>query len=158
MRTEIGVQDPESYAVWPLLAMGAVVLLVLGYLIITKLMKFKPKPKQPKPVVQRKPHVNVSSLKSKYIAQLDEVSQEFVNENISLREGFQRMSSIIRHFVYEAEGIKVQNYTLEEIRAIGLPILDELVTEYYNPEFARMSRGDFVESMLKTKRVIEQWK
>lgn len=158
MRTKIGVQDPTSYAIWPMIVMGVIIVgIILGIIAHYLYKKFK-KPKKPKPVVVKPAAVNVPSLKSRYIKQLDELANDFAQEKITLRIGFQRMSSIIRNFVFEATGIKVQNYTLDEIRSIGLPKLDELVTEYYNPEFAKMSEGDFVESMLKTKKVIEQWK
>lgn len=158
MRTNVGVQNPTSYAIWPMILMGVIIVgIILGLIIHYLVKKFK-KPKKPKPVVVKPPVVNVTSLKSKYIKMLDDLSNDFVQEKVTLRIGFQRMSSIIRNFVFEATGIKVQNYTLDEIRSIGLPKLDELVTEYYNPEFAKMSEGDFVESMLKTKKVIEQWK
>ncbi|MCR5804397.1 MAG: hypothetical protein K6G47_09030 [Clostridia bacterium] len=158
MRTGVGVQNPASYAIWPMIILIVVILGIIGYSIYTYFRKKQKKKAPPKPIVVKTPPPNLYALKEKYIAELDNLSRDFINEKVSLRIGFQQMSSIIRHFVFEATGIQVQNYTLDEIRTVGLPRLDELVTEYYNPEFARMSKGDFVESMNKTKRVIEQWK
>ena len=54
--------------------------------------------------------------------------------------------------------IKVQYYTLEDIKKINMPILSKLVEEYYNPEFERVSKGNVLESIGKTKKVIENWK
>ena len=158
MRTDIGVQNPVSYAIWPMIILAVIIAGIIGYAIVNYFLNKKKKKRKPKPVGVRKPPLDISVLKRKYLDELESLRAEFTSEKIDLREGFQQMSSIIRHFVFEATGIQVQNYTLDEIRTANLPELEAFVAEYYNPEFAKMSRGDFVESMSKTKRVIEQWK
>ena len=80
------------------------------------------------------------------------------NENkITDRQGFQAVSRIVRDFVYAATGIKVQNYTLMEIHAVGLPLLYELISQCYIPEFAIESKANIYEVINKARTVISQW-
>ena len=64
----------------------------------------------------------------------------------------------IRMFVYEVTGIKVQKYTLTEIRRVNIPQLTNLVREYYEPEFAREARADVKTSLYRTRMLIESWR
>lgn len=70
---------------------------------------------------------------------------------------YQNLSKVIRNFVFEATHIKVQNYTLDDIRKLNMPILYELISEYYNPEFANISNGNFIYSIEKARGVVERW-
>ena len=38
-----------------------------------------------------------------------------------------------------------------------MPILYELISEYYNPEFANISNGNFIYSIEKARGVVEKW-
>ena len=79
------------------------------------------------------------------------------NNKIELREAYQQISSEMRLFVFEMTDIKTQNYSLAEIKELNLPILYELIEEYYEPEFASKSVGDFNASITKARRVISEW-
>ena len=74
-----------------------------------------------------------------------------------MRGGYQDLSGLIRDFVHDATGIKVQNYSLREIQKVGIPGLTALVQEYYEPEFARQSMADIRASMFRTRKAIELW-
>lgn len=63
----------------------------------------------------------------------------------------------MRMFVFEVTDIKIQNYSLKEIKKTNIPNLYELIEEYYEPEFASKSVGDFGISIEKARRVIEKW-
>ena len=62
-----------------------------------------------------------------------------------------------RSFIFETTNIKVQNYTLNDISKINMPTLYELVSEYYDPEFSRISKGNIINSIAKTREVIVKW-
>ena len=89
---------------------------------------------------------------------MDLVLRDFNNKVITERVAFQRLSSLIRNFIHETTNIKVQNYTLKEIKLVNMPVLYELVSEYYDPEFAVASDGNFIKSYNKTRMVIERWR
>ena len=61
-------------------------------------------------------------------------------------------------FVFEITDITTQNYSLSEIKKLNIPILYDLIEEYYEPEFASKPKGDFEKSIIKARRVINEWK
>ena len=144
---------------WPMIVLGTALFAMLALLLTLYLIrKFKHRQPKPVPVPVAPPPVAIDVLKTKYLNLLRKLEAQFSDGSIDLRTAYQKMSLIIRNFVFEATGIKVQNYTLDDIRAAKLTSLEALVEEYYSPEFARMSEGDFYASMNKTGKVIEQWK
>lgn len=96
-------------------------------------------------------------IKKDYLIKLDNLINELNENKISNRKAYQNLSSLIRNFIYEVTNIKVQNYTLTDIKKINMPILYELVSDYYDPEFAKISKGNIKVSINKTKMVIERW-
>ena len=101
---------------------------------------------------------NLIDIKSKYLYNIQILIEDLNTNKISERIAYQSLSRLIRNFIYEVTNIKVQYYTLEDIKKINMPILSKLVEEYYNPEFERVSKGNILESIDKTKKVIENWK
>lgn len=101
---------------------------------------------------------NLIDIKNKYLYNIQILIEDLNANKISERIAYQSLSRLIRNFIYEVTNIKVQYYTLEDIKKINMPILSKLVEEYYNPEFERVSKGNVLESIDKTKKVIENWK
>ena len=67
---------------------------------------------------------------------------------------------LIREFVCDATGIHVENYTVKEIKALGMKKLDMLMAEYYVPEFAEDGRPiskELSESCETAMGVIRTW-
>ena len=100
---------------------------------------------------------NVPVIKEKYMKQLTAIEQKYTNKEIELRKAYQLISEAIRLFVFEVTDIKTQNYSLSEIENLNMPSLYELIKEYYKPEFASKSEGDFEVSINNARRVIEEW-
>lgn len=158
METSVKLQEPFSYAVWPMVVVGMIAAAILVYLMIDKLIEVSKKKRTTEiPVVRQKSFDEVAAIKRKYIAELYKIENDLKNHKTGIRAAYQKMSVCIRKFVYEVTGIKVQHYTLFEIKTLNMPMLEDLITEYYAPEFARKSVGDISASIEKTKRVIERW-
>ena len=157
MKTSITLQEPFSYSMIPMIVVGILVALYGIYLIISILQK-QPKKKiataVPKKIISP---ADIRTIKSKYLAELENIKQALWTQQISTRDAYQKMSLCIRHFVYEVTGIQVQNYTLEDIKGLHMPGLEALIAEYYAPEFAMTSMSDSSASIERTKRVIELW-
>ena len=100
---------------------------------------------------------DIPVIKSKYLNQLNSIEYKYNNEMIELRKAYQLISETIRLFVFEITDITTQNYSLSEIKKLNIPILYELIKEYYEPEFASKSIGDFNNSINKARRVINEW-
>lgn len=78
-------------------------------------------------------------------------------DKISNRHAYNELSKITRRFVYEATGIKVHHYTLEEIRRSNMPDLYYMIEECYAPEFAKDKKGEIFNSISRSRKVIEEW-
>lgn len=157
MKTSVTLQEPFSYALLPIFLIGALVVCYGIYLMVSAKRK-QPKPKTISQIPKKPvPATDIRTIKGKYLAELETIKQELWREQITTREAYQRMSLCIRHFVYEVTGIQVQNYTLQDIRQLHMPHLEELIAEYYAPEFAPTSLGDSTASLERTKRAIELW-
>ncbi len=100
---------------------------------------------------------DLNEIKKKYLLKIEDLTNEYNENKISERHAYQSLSRIIRNFIYEATNIKVQYYTLKDIKSIDMPILYELVNEYYNPEFSRLGSGDIMSSIENTRMVIKKW-
>ena len=157
MKTSVTLQEPFSYSMIPIIVVGILVALYGIYLIISILQK-QPKKKTATPVPKKiiSP-ADIRTIKSKYLAELENIKQALWTQQISTRDAYQKMSLCIRHFVYEITGIQVQNCTLEDIRQLHMPNLEALIAEYYAPEFSMTSMSDSAASLERTKRVIELW-
>ncbi len=129
------------------------IILIIFVLIITRYMKKKELKK--KLIIPN--HKDLLVIKKKYLTKIDNLIINFNNSKLSSRKAYQELSSIIRNFIYEVTNIQVQNYTLKDISTINMPILYQLVSEYYNPEFSKISKGNITLSINKTRMVIEKW-
>ena len=159
METSVGIQDAYSYATWPMILMICVIVgIILMTIAISVVVKLLSRKKVKKPKVVKPQPINLLKLKSECFMDLDEISRNLLAERITLREAYQQTSVRVRQFVFGATRINVQNYTLEEIQNLHMPQLEELIKDFYSPEFSWQSVGDFAESMDKTKKVVEQWK
>lgn len=156
MKTTVKLQEPFSYAIWPIIVIGVILAGYLIYLFIRKQMR-SGKHKNEKIVVKQHTSADITLIKANYIRELEKIKSDLCNDQLTTRDAYQQMSMCIRRFVYDVTGIKVQNYTLEDIRQLNITVLEELVMEYYIPEFAIESIGNSMESIEKTKRAIEKW-
>ena len=135
----------------PLLMIYLVIFMgILLYVIL------KPKEKN-LPTIIKPPVKNLFEIKGRYRQQLSLLEQDFKNNKITKRKAYQNLSMLIRSFIFEVTQIKVQNYSLQEIIKVNIPSLTALVEEYYHPEFAKESKEELQESIIKTREVIEKW-
>lgn len=155
MQTSIDLRAPFSYTIIPII-IGVVFIIIIS---IYFFIKNKSKNEKLISVDERKElcELNINEIKKKYINKLDKLNFSVENEEIGLREAYQALSSIIRYFVYDVTNIKVQNYTLEEVKKLDIKYLPKLMEEYYRPEFAKESLGNIQISINNAKGVIEKW-
>ncbi len=157
MQTSINLQQPSEYLIIPLIVV-LVLIGIIAYIIIHIQKNSKIVEDKIIKVIPQKNIKNIPIIKEKYIEQLNEINTKYQNQRIDLRLAYQKISSSIRMFIFEVTDVETQNYTLEEIKKIDMPILYELIEEYYEPEFALKSEGNFDEAIKKARRIIETWK
>lgn len=151
------LQKPMSYAVWPMVVLGVIVFCIILYFLLPRIIRsLRNKPKKA-PTPHIRTYQDVLAIKGKYISELNALESNVLGQKITIRGAYQKMSTLIRRFVYEMTGIKVQNYTLEDIRKLNMPMLEQLIGEYLAPEFAKRTESNVMASLAKTKWVVERW-
>lgn len=159
MRTTINLQEPFTYSFIPLIITFLLIIGFTIYIILSKKVKEKVKGKiEEVKVIPERNIKNIPVIKNKYLQQLNDIEDKYLNKKIELRKAYQLISEAIRLFVFEVTDITTQNYSLTEIKKINIPVLYELIEEYYEPEFASKTIGDFNSSINKARRVINEWK
>ncbi|MCR5654619.1 MAG: hypothetical protein K6G07_03140 [Lachnospiraceae bacterium] len=157
MQTTVELQNAVSYwPIWIILAfvlIAALIFLQVFYRIRLREALHGPKP----PKVVPPPPRDIPKIKAKYMRRLNALEGRFQAGKIGTRDLYIQLSNLIRMFTYEATGIKVQKYTLNEIRALNMPVLTNLVQDYYEPEFARSANPNCEKSLQKTRRMIQTW-
>ena len=99
-------------------------------------------------------------VKNQYIGRVQALLNNYTQNKVDKREGYQQLSALIRGFVHEVTGINVENFTLREVKAFGIKKLDTLMEEYYVPEFAEDEKAqdkDFLQSCNRAMGVIKAW-
>lgn len=160
MDTSVKLQDMLSFSKIPIYVVVGLLAIIFLYFLIPWLIQLCKKKRIQagggKTALEKKKSDSADA-RQVYLELLDALERDFNQGICDIRCTYQRMSVIIRDFVYEMTGIKVQNYTLRDIRKIRMPILEELVEEYYSPEFAQKSEGDVKASLDKTRNAIKNW-
>ena len=156
METSVKLMEPFSYSILPIVILGIIAVGMFVYFVVDFILK-KCRQREKLPVVKQLSKDTIIQIKGKYIKELEKIEMDYNAKKITLRSAYQKMSRCIRKFVFDVTGIRVHNYTLEDIKALHMPILEELIKEYYVPEFSKQSSGDVTASLEKTKRVIEIW-
>lgn len=133
-------------------------IIIIIFLIILNILlyKYTNKKENKNPIIIPS-YKDLTEIKKKFLLKIQKLENNLTQNKVTNRKAYQELSSIIRNFIFEATNIKVQNYTLKEIESVNMPILYELVSEYYDPEFSIISKGNIVSSINKTRMVIEKW-
>ena len=159
MRINLSLQRLFSYSNFIIVFLSIVTFFVAKKLDLIKFKLFKRKEQKKKAInIVEQKRIDVSSIKSKYLNMIDILLNNVDNNKIDTRKAYQELSALIRNFVFEVTNINVQNYTLEDIKNANIPILYDLVSDYYNPEFSYQSLGNIRNSIVKAREVIEKWK
>ena len=157
MQISINLQEPFTYSIIPLIVSICIIVIITIYLIYTKIISQKIKNEEEVKEIPEKNIKDIPVIKGKYMNELDSIEYKYENKMISLRKAYQLISESIRLFIFEVTDITTQNYSLSEIKKLNIPNLYELIEEYYEPEFASKSKGDFKASINKARGVVKQW-
>jgi len=160
MPTTVELQKMFKYSPWPITIVSillALVTAVLIWLIISKIISNRKAGRKNtiKSLMWIRP--DMQKLKQEYLARLIKIEMEFDSDPTQIRGAYEKMSLLIRDFAYKATGIEVLKYSLSEIRKTELEALADIIEEYYEPEFDKISEGDVKASIANTRKVISQW-
>ena len=162
MQTSVELQDPFSYALWPIIVMtvvlvaGIVTLIVLYYYKVwMKGSRKVPKPKAAPPVVIKKR--DPLEIRLDYLSRIDTVQRKYEAGQIDARVAHQELSAIVRLFVNEMTGINIHTFSLSELKSTRFVTVSNLIEEFYAPEFALRAEKDTMNSIADARKVIQAW-
>jgi len=153
MHTKVKLQNPYQFSIVPLIIF-AIIIVIYG---INMLCKKRKKNISENSTYIPKKFKNIQSIKQKHIYKLLKIENDYKNNKIQLRIAYQLISEDVRMFVFEVTDVTTQNFSLEEIKKANMPKLYDVIKEYYEPEFASKSVGDFEKSINKAKGIINEW-
>lgn len=148
--TTVTLQAPYDFSViWKAVCAALLILAIILFII--------PNIPHKKLSVKKPDGPSLEKIRKKSLSELSALKELMDNGSIGNREAYQRLSGIVRSFVYGATGIRVTTCTFEEIRSLNMPNLTALVHDYYEPEFAYDSKGEFERSFRVTSDLIRRW-
>ena len=165
METTVTLRPPFEYSLWVFLV-GIIIFAAFLFVFIKVLLKILGIEKKDGVATDKSEnHFSISSghqyiVKQKYIAQIQLLKNDYKNGKVSQREGFQRLSLLIRGFIHDVTGINVETATIRDVKKLGIKHLDKLMEEYYVPEFAEDGRPiskELSESCETAMGVIRTW-
>lgn len=154
MPITVELQGMHSYSFIMIVVAAIFVALSIVFALIIIIKRNKKETVIPKKEISVE---NRIAIKQKYLGLLNKLEKKCRDRKLSNRKAYQELSRITRHFVYEATGIKVHNYTLQEIKKTNISGLYSVISECYAPEFAIDKNGDIYSSITKARKVIEEW-
>lgn len=134
MPTSVHIQYRFSTGLLPITVL---IILLIAIPIIYMTFRKKEKKSVQEPIMNTAQNIRKpESVHSLYIEKARVVEKKVINDEISSKQGFQELSTIIRQYAKERTGIDVTNMTLAEIRGLNLPMLENVIESYYEYEFS----------------------
>lgn len=149
---------PEMYdGIWMVAGISIVVLVAVWIVLVL----FITRKKQPKLLSSQRPREpvlpDIPALQAKYLFLIIETESQYSQKILTSRQVHQKLSLLLRFFVYEAKGVRAQVFTLSDLKRAGLPSVTSAIEEYYRPEFASVKTGDVPSALITAREVVTTW-
>ena len=112
------------------------------------LATLKPKPYTPP---------DLTDLKQKYQRLIDEIEQNHAAGKLSSRKAHQKLSHILRMFVVEINGHRVDTLTLRDLEKTRYKTLAAAIKQFYIPEFTAVEQGSVAEAAALARKTVAAW-
>ena len=112
------------------------------------LATLKPKPYTPP---------DLTDLKQKYQQLIDEIEQNHTAGKLSSRKAHQKLSHVLRMFVVEINGHRVDTLTLRDLEKTRYKTLATAIKQFYIPEFTAVEQGSVAEAAALARKTVTAW-
>lgn len=147
------LHPPVGYEpMWVILAVLLIVAVIAWFVLVFWLTRKR----EPKPVLPP-PKPDLAALKAKYLQLIADVERTHASGALVARGAHQKLSLLLRFFVFESSGVSAHVMTLSDIKATKLRSLESAIEMLYPAEFSQVSRGDVADAIQKSKELIAQW-
>ena len=135
--------------IWLVIGLILFVLLVAWYFFV--FFSTRRRKQQTLATLKPRPYIppDLTNLKAKYQTLIDEVEQKYTTKELSARQVHQKLSYLLRMFVFETRGHRVDTLTLND--------LTKAIEQFYMPEFAAVERGNVHEALELSRKVVAEW-
>ena len=112
------------------------------------LATLKPKPYTPP---------DLTNLKQKYQRLIHAIEQNHAVGKLSSRKAHQKLSHILRMFVVEINGHRVDTLTLRDLEKTRYKTLAAAIKQFYIPEFTAVEQGSVAEAAALARKTVAAW-
>ena len=112
------------------------------------LATLKPKPYTPP---------DLTDLKQKYQRLINEIEQNHAAGKLSSRKAHQKLSHVLRMFVVEINGHRVDTLTLRDLEKTRYKTLAAAIKQFYIPEFTAVEQGSVAEAAALARKTVAAW-
>ena len=112
------------------------------------LATLKPKPYTPP---------DLTDLRQKYQRLIDEIEQNHTAGKLSSRKAHQKLSHVLRMFVVEINGHRVDTLTLRDLEKTRYKTLAAAIKQFYIPEFTAVEQGSVAEAASLARKTVAAW-
>lgn len=158
MPEKVELREWLSYEpIWLIIGLILAVLLIGWYALVFWLTRRRPQ--RSLNTLQAKPFgpPDLTMLKQKYLQLIDQAAADYQARKISARETHQNLSYLLRMFVYEIRGHRVDTLTLKDLKMTRYQALTAAIEEYYLPEFAKVEQGSVDSAVVLARKVVSEW-
>ena len=158
MQNAAEFRDWMSYdPIWRIIGAVLLIIIIAWYFFVF----FSTRHKKPQSLATLKPRPyippDLTVLKQKYLQLINEVESAHQSKEISARIVHQKLSYLLRMFVFETKGHRVDTLTLADLQKTRYDQLTKVIESYYLPEFTQVQQGDVQSALTLAREVVQQW-
>ena len=145
---------PVQYSpVWLLIGVVLIVLVVGWILFVLLLTRRRAEPVQ---FVDSIPQLT-QTVRDTYLARIDEVGRRYDAGAVGFSDAHHELSALVRSFASEAQGVRAQYMTLDDLRRTPHRALAETVERLYPGAFSGKTGGRIDEAIHRANELVRTW-
>lgn len=146
--------SPVQYSpLWLLLGLLILVAIVGWYVFVFVLTRRRPAPVE---YVGSIPELS-TSVRESYIARIDDVRNRYADGRVGFADAHHELSALVRSFAAQAQGVRAQYMTLDDLRHTPHAALAETVERLYPGAFSGRTDGSINDSSALASELVRRW-
>jgi hypothetical protein len=145
---------PVQYSpLWLLLGVLIVVLVVGWYVFVLVLTRRRAAP----PQYAGSFTDLTTTVRESYIARIDDVRERYAAGHLGFADAHHELSALVRSFAAQAQGVRAQYMTLDDLRHTPHAALAETVERLYPGAFSGRTDGSIDEATARASELVQRW-
>jgi len=145
---------PVQYSpLWLLLGVLIVVLVVGWYVFVLVLTRRRTAPQQYAGSFTDL----TTTVRDSYVARIDRVRARYAAGEVGFADAHHELSALVRSFAAQAQGVRAQYMTLDDLRHTPHAALAETVERLYPGAFSGRTDGSIDEATARASELVRRW-